>query len=220
MKNTIIIGIILFIFPFYLVSQNKQIVWEYITPSNNGHTINLKKIERIVFYDDNSFESLTSDPGYAGGKGKYEVDNSIITCIYSDEIEKNKGYVEIINPDIDKTEFRIIVSNLKGENLPGTNVFLKSSQNELIEKITTNFDGVAIIPNKKFNKIIVEFIGYKSLEATISETYNTDLKFILGECCPELVIAKGSIQQFKIIKIDKKSLNLKQLNFKKVLFKN
>lgn len=220
MKKIIFIGILLFILPLYLISQNKQIVWEYITPINNGHIINLKKIERIVFYDDNSFENLTSDPGHIGGKGTYEVDDSIITCVYNGEIKNNKGYVEIINPDIDKTKFKISVSNLNGENLPGTNIFLKSNQNELIEKITTNFDGIAIIPNIKFNKIIVEFIGYKSLEATISEGFNTDLKFILGECCPESVIAKGSTQQFKIIKIDKKSLTLKQLNFKKVLFKN
>jgi len=220
MKKAISFGMILFILPLYMVSQDKQIVWKYLTPSNSGHVIDLKKTERIVFYDDNSFESLTFDPGHIGGKGNYEVDNSIITCIYDGEIDEHKGYVEIINRDKGKDEFKITVTNFEGERLPGANILLKSSQNELVDKIITDFDGVAIIPKNNLNQIIVEFIGYKSMEAYILEGTNTNLKFVLGECCPDLVIAKGTKQRFKIIKIEEKSLELKQLDFNKVLFNN
>lgn len=180
MKKVASIVMILFILPLYMLSQDKHIVWEYLTPGTS-HIIDSKKVERIVFYDDNSFENLTFDPGHIEGRGTYDIDNSIITCFYDGEIDGDKGFVEIINRDKVTDAFQITVSNLMGEGLAGANILLKSSGNELVDKSVTDFDGVALIPKNNFNQIRVEFIGYKSLEAYVMEDTSTNLKFVLGD---------------------------------------
>ncbi|MDX1326474.1 MAG: hypothetical protein R3299_02135 [Arenibacter sp.] len=219
MKKGITLGMILLIFPLCIMSQDRQIIWDYITPNNTGHIIDLKNTERIVFYNDNTFENMTLDPGHIGGKGNYVVTGSIVKCIYNGEAaEKDKGIVEIKSLDTNKENLKITVKNHKGESLPGANIFLKTDQDELLNKFHTDFDGVVSIPKKELGKVTVEFIGYKSINVNIPKETNGNITVSLAECCPNSVIAKGSEQQFEIVTDENNKSSLKLIDSNIVLY--
>lgn len=220
MKKAMSLGIFLFTIPFCILSQDRQIVWEYHTPSNTGHIIDLKKIETIVFYNDSSFESMTLDPSHIGGKGTYVTENSIVKCIYDGEIKESKGFVAIDTLNKNSENFKVTVKNYEGESLLGAEISLKSSQNLVINTIRTDFYGVALVPKKGLSKITIDFIAYKSISIDIPKKNTPNLSIVLATCCPKSIIAKGSEQRFKIVTNEESKSTLKLLDSNIILYNN
>lgn len=220
MKLFLSFGILLFCIPAYILSQEKQIVWEYHTPYNKAHIIDLKKIEKIVFFNDNSFESITLDPGHIGGKGTYVIQNSIVKCTYNGEISESKGFVAIDTLVANSEYFKVAVKNYEGENLLGANITLKSDQNLVLNTIHTDFYGVALVPKKNLSKITIDFIAYKSISIDILKNNTPNLNIVLGTCCPKSIIAKGSEQRFEIVTNEDNKSTLKLLDSNRILYNN
>jgi len=166
----------------------------------------------IKFYTDNKFEfkGYTYLDGIVG-KGNYYIKDSILTCIFSGSSicsVEDKSILEVVEDSNGKPE--IYVESFE-EPLIAAQILIKYHP-RIIDTLFTNFDGVAIIPEKDNFEIEVNAIGLESINVYIHGTLSKDIKVDLKRNCGSRVVVKGVRKDFNIKKFKGLDIDLIEIN--------
>lgn len=174
MKKSLILSIFLFNIVAFAYSQKVT-----INARNQSVSAVLKTITRKTnvefFYSDDVFDAQRRVDISVNKADVMAVIKELIGDNYKAEFVNNKLIVIALNPKVkpitastleEKVKIKGVVTNSKKEYLIGATVWVKGTKDGAI----TNFDGSYEIMAKKGDVLVFEYLGYKKLEVTVTDS--------------------------------------------------
>ncbi|KFF04132.1 SusC/RagA family TonB-linked outer membrane protein [Flavobacterium reichenbachii] len=174
MKKSLILTIFLFNIVAFAYSQKVSINAKNQSVSNVLKTIT-KKTNVEFFYSDDVFDAQRRVNISVNNADIMNVIKELIGDDYKAELVNNKLIVialtqkaKTIKSSLTEERVKIkgVVTNVKKEFLIGATVWVKGTKDGAI----TNFDGSYEIMAKKGDVLIFEYLGYKKLEVTVTDS--------------------------------------------------
>ncbi|WP_417941226.1 SusC/RagA family TonB-linked outer membrane protein [Flavobacterium sp. RS13.1] len=174
MKKSLILSIFLFNIVAFAYSQKVT-----INARNQSVSAVLKTITRKTnvefFYSDDVFDAQRRVDISVNKADVMAVIKELIGDNYKAEFVNNKLIVIVLNPKVksitastleENVKIKGVVTNAKKEYLIGATVWVKGTKKGAV----TNFDGSYEIMAKKGDVLVFEYLGYKKLEITVSDS--------------------------------------------------
>lgn len=174
MKKSLILSIFLFNIVAFAYSQKVT-----INARNQSVSAVLKTITRKTnvefFYSDDVFDAQRRVDISVNKANVMAVIKELIGDNYKAEFVNNKLIVIALNPKIksitastleENVKIKGVVTNAKKECLIGATVWVKGTKKGAV----TNFDGSYEIMAKKGDVLVFEYLGYKKLEITVTDS--------------------------------------------------
>lgn len=174
MKKSLILSI--FLFNIVALAYSQKVT---INARNQSVSAVLKTITRKTnvefFYSDDVFDAQRRVDISVNKADVMAVIKELIGDNYKAEFVNNKLIVIALNPKVkpitastleENVKIKGVVTNSKKEYLIGATVWVKGTKNGAI----TNFDGSYEIMAKKGDVLVFEYLGYKKLEVTVTDS--------------------------------------------------